>query len=154
VRTSSWRWMEPVVRAGAVLAAAGSLLSLLLGVSRTALAMARDRHLPAALAAVHPRHGVPHRAGLAVGAVVVAIILLADVRGAIGFSSVTVLVYYAITNAAALTLGTGRAVAVAGLAGCLVVAASLPLASLTAGAAVLAMGALLWAATRRVRWTA
>ena len=154
VRTSSWHWMEPVVRAGAVLAAAGSLLSLLLGVSRTALAMARDRHLPAALAAVHPRHGVPHRAGLAAGAVVVAIILLADVRGAIGFSSVTVLVYYAITNAAALTLGTGRAVPVAGLAGCLVVAASLPLASLTAGTAVLAMGALLWAATRRVRWTA
>jgi APA family basic amino acid/polyamine antiporter len=65
-----------------------------------------------------------------------------------------VLVYYAITNAAALTLGTGRAVPVAGLAGCLVVAASLPLASLTAGTAVLAMGALLWAATRRVRWTA
>ena len=40
-------------------------LALILGVSRTALAMARDGYLPAALA-VHPR-GVPVRAELAVG---------------------------------------------------------------------------------------
>ena len=60
----------PVVRVGAAVAALGSLLALILGVSRTTLAMARDRHLPHALAAVHPRFGSPHRAELAVGVVV------------------------------------------------------------------------------------
>ena len=38
--------LEPVVRAGAAVAALGSMLALMLGVSRTTLAMARDRHLP------------------------------------------------------------------------------------------------------------
>ncbi|MET0423432.1 MAG: amino acid permease, partial [Actinoplanes sp.] len=62
--------LGPWVRAGAAVAALGALLALILGVSRTGLAMARDGHLPRALAAVHPRHGVPHRAELAVGLVV------------------------------------------------------------------------------------
>ncbi len=94
-----------MVRAGAAVAALGSLLSLILGVSRTTLAMARDRHLPHALAAVHPRFASPHRAELVVGAVVAVVAAVADVRGAIGFSSFAVLVYYAIANASAMTLG-------------------------------------------------
>ncbi len=57
--------------------------------------MARDRHLPAPLAAVHPRFAVPHRAEVAVGVVVAAVAAVADVRAAIGFSSFAVLVYYA-----------------------------------------------------------
>ncbi len=103
-------WLEPVVRVGAAVAALGALLALILGVSRTTLAMARDRHLPHALAAVHPRFKVPHRAELVVGAVVAALAATADVRGAIGFSSFGVLVYYAIANASAFTLrpGAGR----------------------------------------------
>src|SRR5665213_3068925 len=60
--------------------------------------------LPRYLTAVHPRYRVPHRAERAVGALVAAILLFADVRGAIGFSSFTVLAYYAIANASALTL--------------------------------------------------
>jgi APA family basic amino acid/polyamine antiporter len=106
--------------------------------------MARDRHLPRVLGAVHPRYGVPHRAELAVGAVVVAVVLAADLRGAIGFSSFAVLVYYAIANASALTLGGGRAIPAAGLAGCLLVAASLPRQATLTGLAVLAAGAALW----------
>jgi basic amino acid/polyamine antiporter, APA family len=51
------------------------------------LAMARDRYLPHALAAVHPRFKVPHRAELVVGAIVAVLAATADVRGAIGFSS-------------------------------------------------------------------
>ncbi|MCX6479132.1 MAG: APC family permease, partial [Mycobacterium sp.] len=54
--------LVPVVTAAAAVAALGSLLSLILGVSRTTLAMARDRHFPAPLAAVHPRFAVPHHA--------------------------------------------------------------------------------------------
>jgi APA family basic amino acid/polyamine antiporter len=130
----------PVVRVGAAVAALGSLLALILGVSRTAFAMARDRHLPHLLASVHPRFKVPHRAELAVGALVAVVAATADVRGAIGFSSFAVLVYYAIANAAAWTLN-GKVVPTLGLLGCLVLAFALPVTSVMAGAVVLAIGA-------------
>ncbi|HVM26317.1 MAG TPA: APC family permease [Mycobacteriales bacterium] len=142
----------PAVRVAAALAALGVLLSLLLGVSRTVLAMARERELPGWLDAVHPTTRVPHHAELAVAVAVVAVVLVADVRGAIGFSSFAVLVYYAVTNASALTLGDGRyprAVAVAGLVGCVVLAASLPLSSVLAGAAVLGGCSALYLLSRR-----
>jgi APA family basic amino acid/polyamine antiporter len=94
-----------LVRLGAGVAVVGVLLALLAGVARTVLAMARRHDLPATLAAVHPLRRVPHRAQLAVGVAVTALVAVGDIRGAIGFSSCTVLVYYAITNLSALTLG-------------------------------------------------
>ncbi|MWA09112.1 APC family permease [Streptomyces sp. BA2] len=156
VRAAGVPALAPVVRIGAAVAALGSLLALILGISRTTLAMARDRHLPHALAAVHPRFNVPHRAELAVGAVVVGLVSFADLRGAIGFSSFGVLAYYAIANAAAWTLAPGegrppRAVPVLGLAGCLLLAFSLPLSSTVSGAAVLAAGAVAYFVRRFVR---
>lgn len=145
VRAAGASWLEPVVRVGAAVAALGSLLSLILGISRTSLAMARDGHLPAPLAAVHPRFSVPHRAEITVGVIVAAVAALADVRAAIGFSSFAVLVYYAIANASAWTLpahrGRERLISALGLAGCLLLAVCLPLSSVLAGAAVLATGA-------------
>lgn len=146
VQAAGAGWLTPVVRAGAALAALGSLLALILGVSRTTLAMARDRHLPHALAAVHPRNQVPHRAELVVGAVVAVLAATADVRGSIGFSSFGVLVYYAIANASAWTLTAAegrpaRIIPMVGLAGCLVLAFALPGSSVITGAAVLAAGA-------------
>ena len=149
VRAAGVGGFEPVVRAGAVVAALGSLLSLILGVSRTTLAMARDGYLPRPLASIHPRFGVPHRAEIAVGAVVAVIAAVADVRAAIGFSSFAVLVYYGIANASAWTLGR-RAVPAMGLAGCLLLAIFLPVNSVFIGAAVLALGAGIYA-VRRLR---
>ncbi|MFD6226601.1 APC family permease [Streptomyces sp. NPDC060232] len=154
VRAAGAPGLAPVVRVGAALAALGSLLALVLGVSRTVLAMARDGHLPRALAAVHPRRRVPHHAELAVGAVVAVLAATADLRGAIGFSSFGVLAYYAIANASAWTLDSGvkgRAVAAVGLSGCVVLACALPLASVVAGAAVLALGALAYQVRGRLR---
>ncbi|MET9463477.1 APC family permease [Streptomyces sp. NPDC006544] len=153
VRAAGWPGLTPVVRAGAAVAALGSLLALALGVSRTTLAMARDGHLPRALAAVHPRHQAPHHAELAVGTVVAVLAATTDLRGAIGFSSFGVLVYYAIANASAWTLDSGvkdRAVAVAGLSGCVVLACALPPASALTGAAVLALGAAAYGVRRRL----
>jgi APA family basic amino acid/polyamine antiporter len=147
VRAAGAGGFEPVVRAGAAAAALGALLSLILGVSRTSLAMARDGHLPAGLAAVHPRHGVPHRAELAVGAVVATLAAVADVRGAIGFSSFAVLIYYGIANAAAATLGR-RTVPMAGLAGCLLLAVFLPIGSVLAGTAVIVLGSAIYSVRR------
>ena len=149
VRAAGAVGFEPAVRAGAVLAALGSLLSLILGVSRTSLAMARDGHLPTALAEIHPRFGVPHRAEIAVGVVVAVVAAVADVRAAIGFSSFAVLVYYGIANASAATLGR-HVVPAAGFAGCLLLAIFLPPASVLAGTAVLAVGAAIYA-VRRLR---
>lgn len=153
VRAAGWPGLTPAVRVSAALAALGSLLALVLGVSRTTLAMARDGHLPRALAAVHPRRQVPHRAELAVGAVVAVLAATTDLRGAIGFSSFGVLAYYAIANASAWTLDSGvkdRAVAAVGLSGCAVLACALPAASTVAGAAVLALGALAYGVRQRI----
>ena len=72
---------------------------------RTSLAMAREGDLPRWLDAVHPRYHVPHRAELTVAAVVVVLVLLVDLRGAIGFSSFGVLLYYFVANAAARAQG-------------------------------------------------
>nr|WP_090276128.1 APC family permease [Mycolicibacterium komanii]CRL69281.1 amino acid permease-associated protein [Mycolicibacterium komanii] len=141
VRAAGFGGLELLVRVGAAVAALGSLLALILGVSRTTLAMARDRHLPHVLARVHPRFGSPHRAEVVVGVLVAVLAASLDVRNAIGFSSFTVLVYYAIANASAWTLGR-RAVPAVGLAGCLLLAFLLPVASVLAGACVVLVGAL------------
>lgn len=144
-RAAGTGWLVPVVRVGAVVAAVGSLLALILGVSRTTLAMARDRHLPHVLAAVHPRFRVPHRAELAIGVVVAILAATTDLRDAIGFSSFAVLIYYAVANASALTLGPDegrprRAIPVLGLLGCVVLAFAMPSRSVLSGAAVLGVG--------------
>ncbi|BBC35845.1 Transporter [Streptomyces graminofaciens] len=151
VRAAGVPGLVPVVRVGAAVAALGSLLALILGVSRTTLAMSRDRHLPGALAAVHPRFQVPHRAELAVGAVVTVLAATVDVRGAIGFSSFGVLAYYAVANASAWTLSpapVSRGVPVVGLVGCVTLAFALPAVSVAVGAAVLGVGAVAYGVRR------
>ncbi|GAA2743427.1 amino acid permease [Terrabacter aerolatus] len=140
-------WLAWVVSAAAAVAALGALLALVAGVGRTTLAMAREGDLPRVLAAVHPRFHVPHRAELALGAVVVGLVLVTDLRGVIGFSSFGVLTYYAVANAAALTQHAPhrrypRALATLGLVGCVLLALAVLVGSLVSGAAVLATGVL------------
>ncbi|KGN38139.1 transporter [Knoellia subterranea KCTC 19937] len=145
VRAGSWAWAEPVARIGAACAALGALLGLIAGVGRTSLAMAREGDLPAWLAAVHPRYQVPHHAELALAVVVSGIVLVADLRGAIGFSSFGVLLYYFVANVAAHTQDAGRRryprwLQVAGAALCVVLVATLPWRPVTVGVLVLAAG--------------
>ena len=145
VGAGSWNWAEPVVRVGAALAALGALLALIAGVGRTGLAMAREHDLPHWLAAVHHRFGVPHRVELVVGATVAALVLFTDLRGAIGFSSFGVLLYYSVANLAALTQPPvdrrfPRWLQVLGVLGCLVLAATLPGGAVLVGVAVFAVG--------------
>jgi APA family basic amino acid/polyamine antiporter len=133
------------VTVGAAAASLGALLALVAGVGRTTLAMARNRDLPGRLAGVHPRFAVPHRAELTVGAVVCVVVLVADLREVIGFSSFGVLVYYAIANLSAFTQPPAdrrwpRVLNVAGLAGCLLLAATLPATSVLTGLGVFAAG--------------
>jgi APA family basic amino acid/polyamine antiporter len=107
--------------------------------------MARERDLPGWLDAVHPRFRVPHRAELAVAAVVVVLVLTTDLRGAIGFSSFGVLLYYFVANAAAYSQGPAarrfpRPLQLLGCTGCLVLVATLPWQAVVAGLAVFAVG--------------
>lgn len=137
-----------VVTIGATAAAAGSLLALVAGVSRTMLSMAREGDLPRPLAAVSARFGVPWRAEVTVGAVVVVLVLLVpSALTAVAASSFGVLLYYAVANAAALTQRGDdrlfpRALQVVGLAGCVLLVAALPRPTLLAGLGVVATGIL------------
>jgi APA family basic amino acid/polyamine antiporter len=135
----------PLVQAGAAAACLGALLALITGVGRTAMAMARERDLPPLLARVGGPHTVPFVAELSVAAAVIVLLLTTDVLTVVGFSSFGVLVYYAVTNAAAFTLAERHASAprwlnAAGFVGCLVLAVTLPFASVAGMAAVLAAG--------------
>lgn len=137
--------LAPVVRVGATLAALGALLALIAGIGRTTLAMARNRDLPAWLATVHPRFRVPHHAELTLAVIVSGLVLAADLRGVIGFSSFGVLIYYAIANAAAFTQPAGqrrwpRALQVLGIIGCTVLVVSLPGVSIVAGLVMFLLG--------------
>lgn len=142
---SGWAWIDVVVRIGAAAASLGALLALIAGVSRTAFAMSRERDLPGFLDAVHPRWHVPHRAELAAAAVVVVLVAFVDLRGAIGFSSFGVLLYYFVANVAAFRQrGDARrypvVLQIIGAIGCLVLAITLPWQSVVAGAVVVAVG--------------
>ncbi|MGH3829334.1 MAG: APC family permease [Pseudonocardiaceae bacterium] len=147
VRAAGAASVVPVVRVGAALASLGALLALIAGVGRTSLAMARHHDLPGWLAAVHPRFQVPHHAEAALAVFVSILIFTVDLKGVIGFSSVGVLVYYGITNAAAFTQPTGqrrwpRAGNVLGVAGCAVLVATLPITSIIAGLLIFTVGLL------------
>ncbi|MGY2078625.1 APC family permease [Modestobacter sp. SYSU DS0657] len=142
----SWSAAAPVVRIGGAAAALGALLALIAGIGRTSLAMARERDLPGWLAAVHPRYSVPHRTEVALAVVVCLLVLTVDLRGAIGFSSFGVLLYYLIANASAFTQDRShrrfpRALQVFGAVGCVVLVVTLPPSAIAVGAAVLAVGA-------------
>lgn len=143
--SGGWDWAAPVVRIGAAAASLGALLALIAGIGRTSLAMAREGDLPRVLAAVHPRYRVPHRAELTLGAIVIVVVLVADLRGAIAFSSFGVLLYYFVANLAALRQEPAvrrfpRWLQVLGMAGCLLLVVTLPPLGIAVGAAVLAAG--------------
>ncbi|MFP4636133.1 MAG: APC family permease [Nitriliruptoraceae bacterium] len=147
--------LAPAVRIGATVASAGVLLSLLVGVSRTTFAMARDGHLPAILARVSSRTQVPAAAELTVATVVIVVVASgAELGEAIGFSSFAVLFYYTIANASAWTLRDDerrwpRWLAGIGVFGCILLAVTLPPRAVLAGAGVLALGLLVYAVRHR-----
>jgi APA family basic amino acid/polyamine antiporter len=145
VDVAGWAWAGWVVRLGAAAAALGALLALIAGLGRTTLAMARHNDLPDWLAAVHERHRVPHHAEVTVAGLVCVLILLTDLRGAIGFSSFGVLLYYLIANVAAYTQSSDRRrfpriLQLVGVAGCGTLALTLPLSAVLGGTLVFAVG--------------
>ncbi|WP_233159628.1 APC family permease [Pseudonocardia sp. MH-G8] len=133
-----------LVRAGAAVAAGSALLSVLVGVSRTALAMARRGELPTGLAAISSR-GTPRRADIVGGLVAIGIAAFAGPVAAIALSACSVLVYYAVINLSALRLPAAQRswphwTSCLGLLLCLGLAALLPTHQVVTTAVALAVG--------------
>lgn len=116
----------PVVTIGAITAMLGVLLNLVLGLSRVWLAMGRRHDMPTALARLSGG-SQPTAAILLSGALVAVVTLVGDISFAWSFSAMTVLLYYGITNLAALGIDRGRITAWAGLGSCLFLSFFVPL---------------------------
>ena len=137
-----------LVAAGAVTAMLGVILSQLLGLSRMIFAMARRGDLPAALAHVHPRYGVPNRATLVIGAIAAVVAATGTLRGVAAAASFAILIYYGIANLAALRMPSERRlypqlVPAVGLTACVLLALSLSRPVIGTGLLVLVVGAAL-----------
>ncbi len=147
-------WLPWLLALGAVTAMLGVLLNLVLGLSRVLLAMSRQHDMPALFGRIDAR-GTPVAAVVATGAVVAALALIGDVKTTWSFSAFTVLVYYAITNLAALRLPAEhrrypRWVAALGLGACLLLAFWVDTAIWLWGLGCIAVG-LAWQQVFRAR---
>ncbi|MDX1705430.1 APC family permease [Pseudidiomarina sp.] len=139
------RW---VVTLAALIAMCGVILNLLLGVSRVILAMARRNDLPRGLALLNPERTSAPAAVWLTFAVMAALVAIGDLRLAWSFSAFTVLIYYSITNSAALRVLPGqrfipRWISVTGLLSCLGLAFFLDLTVVITGVALILLG-LIW----------
>ncbi len=148
--------MPVVVTIGAVTAMLGVLLNLLLGLSRVLLAMGRRKDMPSLFARLDRAGITPTAAVIAVAVLIGGLALIGDVRTTWSFSAFTVLIYYAITNLAALFIPQEgrifpRWISVAGLAGCLSLAAFVEPRVLAVGVAVIVLGALWHLLAARIR---
>jgi APA family basic amino acid/polyamine antiporter len=133
---------------GATTAMLGVLLSQLLGISRMMFAMAKRNDLPAFLGRVHFRHKIPHIGIFLSGGIIVLLSLFGTLEFIISAASFTILLYYSITNIAAIQMPKRQKlypnwIPVMGLTACLLMAASLDLRTIIAGLSLLALGLLL-----------
>jgi len=94
--------LVPIVTIGAITAMLGVLLNLILGLSRVLLAMGRRADAPTAFAHIDPKHHSPQHSVIGVAVIISVFALLGDIKLAWSFSAFTVLIYYSITNLAAL----------------------------------------------------
>jgi len=144
-----------LVAAGAVTAMLGVLLNLLLGLSRVVLAMARRGDMPALFARVDAKSSSPVAAVLLVGVIIGGLAAIGSVKTTWSFSAFTVLVYYALTNLAALRLPPEarlypRWIPAAGLVCCLGLAFWVEPAIWAAGLGLIAVGLAWHAVARRI----
>lgn len=137
-----------VVSVGAITAMLGVLLNLILGLSRVLLAMGRRGDMPAAVARIDRSGTTPYVSVVVVGGIIGLLVLTGDVRTTWSFSAFTVLIYYAITNVAALRLPREarlypRWVSAAGLVACLGLAFWVDRYILAVGLSLIAAG-IIW----------
>ncbi len=134
-----------VITLGAATAMLGVLLSQILGISRMLLAMGRRNDLPAFFEKIHPVTSVPHIGIIFTSVVILAITLLGSFEFVVRSATFTILLYYSITNLAAMKQPLvqqlhSRAIPWLGLAGCLAMSVSLPWDVIVSGVILLAAG--------------
>jgi len=137
--------LPQLIAVGAITAMLGVLLNLMIGLSRVVLAMGRQGDLPPRFARIGEDGRAPTSAVVLVGFAVGALALVGSIETTWAFSAFTVLIYYAVTNLAALRLPPEarlypRWVAVAGLGACLFLAFWVPVDIWLAGLALIAAG--------------
>lgn len=139
----------------AALAGLGSLLALLAGMSRTAAEMALDLELPKPFAK-RLSNNAPVVAEFTIAGLVIVLVSTGGILLSLGISSFAVLLYYAITNFAAFRQPSAdttrpKALNLLGLALCLLLALSVPIEGLVAGAGLLTGAMLLRWGLRALR---
>lgn len=145
-----------LIAIGAMTAMLGVLLNLILGLSRVVLAMGRRGDLPTATARLNHAGTTPYVAVVVVGVIVTSLAAIGSVKTTWTFSAFTVLIYYAITNLAALRLKKedrlySPVFSWCGLAACLFLAFWVDWQIWLTGIGLIAVG-LIWHAVRgRVR---
>ncbi|MGM0907303.1 MAG: APC family permease [Pseudomonadota bacterium] len=127
-----------LVTLGAVVAMGGVILNLILGVSRVVLAMGRRADLPMRFANLDGQQTSAPPATWLTCIVMLVLVAIGDIKTAWSFSAFTVLVYYGITNLAALKVTKGdrfvpKWVSIIGLVSCLGLAVFVPWQVLLSG---------------------
>jgi APA family basic amino acid/polyamine antiporter len=125
------RSLALLVAIGAITAMLGVLLNLILGLSRVVLAMGRRGDIPPVFGRLTEAEKEPASAVILVGVLVTGLAAIGSVETVWAFSAFTVLIYYAISNLAALRLPDDqrlypRWISVLGLASCLFLAFWVP----------------------------
>ncbi|MBM0169505.1 APC family permease [Altererythrobacter sp. C41] len=145
-----------IVAVGAITAMLGVLLNLILGLSRVALAMGRQGDLPPMFGRVTTSRTTPAAAVIAVGILIAGLASIGSIETTWAFSAFTVLIYYGITNLAALRLPDDQRlypkwIAIAGLGACIFLAFWVPIPIWGAGLGLILVG-LVWKRFAPVLW--
>jgi APA family basic amino acid/polyamine antiporter len=138
-----------VIAVGAVTSMLGVLINLLLGLSRVALAMGRRGDLPKVFARLDQSSRTAPTAVIGVSVLISVLIAIGNVKTTWSFSAFTVLIYYAITNLAAIKMSEEdrrypRAIAWLGLISCLFLAFWVERMVWATGLGVISIGLLWW----------
>ena len=147
--------VSQLLAVGAITAMLGVLLNLILGLSRILLAMGRRLDMPKVLARLNPSQTTPYVAVVVVEVAIALLILVGDIKTTWSFSAFSILIYYAITNLAALQLSPSERLypqwlAVVGLASCLFLAFWVQSQIWLIGLALIIVG-LIWRAIVRLQ---
>ena len=134
-----------VITIGASTAMLGVLLSQILGISRMMLAMSRRHDLPPIFQTIHNRYRVPHLGIFITGLIILLLTIFGTFEFVVRAATFTILLYYSITNIAALKQPRkeqiyGRVIPICGLIGCLTMSVSLPFNVIISGIGLLIMG--------------
>ena len=137
--------INTVITIGASTAMLGVLLSQILGISRMMLAMGRRHDLPPIFQTIHNRYRVPHLGIVITGLIILLLTIFGTFEFVVRAATFTILLYYSITNIAALKQPRneqiyGRVIPICGLIGCLTLSVSLPFKVIISGIGLLIIG--------------